>query len=506
MRILMINPPDAHTIPEWSLERSDTFVEVSDYGRYPPLGLLYVLSYLEAHTRGHELRLIDCVGEGLSHADAEREIRAFCPDVVGITSFTLSLIDVRLIARAIRRHFPHAHICLGGHHPIGFPFEAARLPEIDSIVVGEGEAAFTALVDALEAGRDFTDIRGVYTAQSIERFRGPPVRDTRFLGSLAVPAAYIEDLGALPMPNRRYIEHVDYENPLGRGGRMTTLISSRGCPYRCTYCDVPYKRHRRIPIARMLDEVEDCLARGYRELHYYDDLFNVTAERLVEYCDEVERRGLRFRWDFRGRVNSVTRESLARAKAAGCWMISFGVETGTDEGLAAIKKGTDTAAVRRAFEWCRELGIVTVADYMIGFPFEREREDVRRSIDYLLSLRADYALISILMLLPNTEIYGEAVAKGLADPSKWARFAADPGPHTRLTVDYWTEHLSAEELIHLRRESYRRFYLRPGFVLRTLGSIRRPAELRKKLGGLGTLLRKGILRGRALSELRLERR
>ena len=107
--------------------------------------------------------------------------------IVGITSFTISMVDVCLAARTIRKIVPHAHICLGGHHPIAWPFEAAQLPEFDSVVVGEGEIAFTELVSAVEKGDSFTNILGVYTKESIEKLRGEPQRDNRFLSKVIVP-------------------------------------------------------------------------------------------------------------------------------------------------------------------------------------------------------------------------------------------------------------------------------------------------------------------------------
>lgn len=494
MRILLINPPDQYTIREWTCDGYEEFIEVKDFGRYPPLGLLYVISYLDEHTEGHELSLIDCVAEELTHEALRPRLEALRPDIVGITSFTLSLIDCCEVARAVRRIVPDAHICLGGHHPIGFPFEAAQLPEFDSIVVGEGEIAFTELVGRIERGEPFTDIKGVYTKESIEVYRESPVTDRRLLHSVTVPAAYVEDLDSLPIPNRKWIQHIRYFNPIGRGRNMATIISSRGCPFQCTYCDVPFKRYRKVAASRVLDEVEHCLSLGYNEFHFYDDLFNITPARLIEFCDEVERRGVKFSWDFRGRVNGVDRESLVRAKRAGCWMISFGVETGTDEGLKKIKKATTTAKVREAFDLCRELGIVTVADFMIGFPFERTKADIRRSIDYLLELDPDYTLLAILMLLPGTELYRDGVEHGQVDPQKWIEFSLNPTPEMNFKVDYWTEHLSVEELIEMRKEAYRRFYMRPKYMIRTALAVRSVHELERRARGLFTLLKKGILR------------
>jgi radical SAM superfamily enzyme YgiQ (UPF0313 family) len=440
---------------------------------------LYILAALRQKAPGHELYFLDCVGERIGHAELANRVAGYCPDVVGITSFTMALYDVCLAARTIRSGFPGAHICLGGHHPIAFPFEAAELPEFDSIVVGEGEEAFPALVEALRAGTDFTGITGVYTKESIQGRR--LTKDPRFLNSVTVPPAYIENIDLLPSPDRSVISHLKYRSIVGVSDRLATMISSRGCPYHCTYCDVPYKRYRQRSLPAVVDEIGLCLEAGYTEVHFYDDLFNITPERVIAFCDEIERRGYRFQWDFRGRVNTVTRESLQRARQAGCRMISFGVETGNDEGLRMLRKGTTTEQIRRVFRWCRELGILTIADFMIGLPFERSADDVRRNVDFLLELDPDYAQFSILSLFPNTELFAEASRRGLIDPASWSSFARQPTPG--FFVDHWEEFIAMPDLLRLQKEAYRRFYLRPRYIWRSLISTSSRHEFASKLRG-----------------------
>jgi radical SAM superfamily enzyme YgiQ (UPF0313 family) len=478
MRILFLNPPGEHTILEFSRRDDAGVVETPDLGSYPPLGLLYVLSYLEAKVPGHELFFVDCIAEQKSHSDFRELVRELRPDIVGITAFTITLVDVVLAAKTVRACCPSAHLCMGGHHAIAFPFEAAQLEPFDSIVVGEGELAFAELVKALDRGEDFTRIRGVYTSKSIEAWRGSTDDDPRFLPGVMVPAAYVDDLDELPAPNRSYIKHIDYWNPIGIRRRMTTMLTSRGCPHRCAFCDAPYKRYRPRDLGKVMDELEACIRLGYEEFHFYDDLFNITPARVIAFCDEVERRGLKFSWGFRGRVDTATRESLVRAKRAGCWMIAFGVETSTDEGLRQIKKQSSAARHIQAFRWARELGITTVAYFIIGFPFEKTKADIRRSVSFLLRLDPDYTVLSTLMLLPNTELFRQGESIGLTSRKRWVDFSLEPD--REFTIDYWTEHLSADELIALRRESLRRFYLRPRYVLRRVAEVRSWGELRRK--------------------------
>lgn len=490
MRIVLLNPPSEYTVAEYS-DHSDLSkrgaVEVEDFGLFPPLGLLYILASLKQKMPKHEVYFLDCVAENIGHADLAARIADYKADVVGITSFTMALYDVCLAARTIRSVSPAAHICLGGHHPIAFPFESAELPEFDSIVVGEGEEAFPDLVLALQEGTDFTRIPGVYTKESIQRYRDCQTSDSRFLNSIMVPPAYVENIDHLPAPDRGVIRHLKYRSIVGASSQLATMISSRGCPCLCTYCDVPFKQYRQRSVVSVADEIKGCLGMGYDEVHFYDDLFNITPERVIAFCDEIIRRGYQFTWDFRGRVNSVTRESLVRAKGAGCRLISFGVETGSDEGLRQLKKNTTTEQVRRVFQWCRELGILTIADFMIGMPFEKNAGDVRRNVDFLLELDPDYAQFSILSLFPNTELYTEAAQRGLVQVDRWHKFAAAPTPD--FFVDHWDEHLTVSELLCLQNESYRRFYLRPRYILRSLISTRSWHEFTSKLQGALKLLK-----------------
>lgn len=491
MRVLLLNPPSEHTAPEFNDPDNPAdsgVLDTEDFGLFPPLGLLYVLAALRRQAPEHEALFLDCVAERVGHAALAARIAELRPDVVGITSFTYALYDVCLAARTVRTALPDAHICMGGHHPIAFPLEAAGLPEFDSIVVGEGEDAFPALVAALAARGDITAIPGVYTQDSIRRHHSAMGADTRFLTPVTVPPAYIENLDLLPTPDRSVIQHIRYRSVVGVSDHLATMISSRGCPYGCIYCDVPYKCYRQRSQHSVADEIGECLDMGYDEVHFYDDLFNITPERVISFCDEIERRGYRFTWDFRGRVNSVTRESLVRAKKAGCRLISFGVETGSDEGLRLLKKGTTTEQVRRVFRWCRELGILSIADFMIGLPFEKSSADVRRNIDFLLEIDPDYAQFSVLSLYPNTEVFEQACRKGLIDPARWSEFVRAPFPGFQ--VDHWEEFLPASELLRLQKESYRRFYLRPRYIMRSLIATCSWHEFTSKLAGAMKLLKR----------------
>lgn len=486
MNIVIINPPDQNTIVEFPDESGDSFLEADDYGYFPPLGALYVLSYLEKNTTGHNLHFIDCVAEQINHEQLIERLQLIKPDILGMTSFTISLVDIKMVAENVKRNFPNCHVCLGGHHAISYPHEAALLPNIDSIVVGEGEKAFCDLVNNLEANTPIDTILGVYTRDSILSAEGPK-KDSRFLNSVIVNPAYIEDIDTIPIPNRKFIKHIKYSSILGVSSNLATIISSRGCPYLCTFCNVPYKKYRSRSPELIADEIEECLKLGYDEFHFYDDLFNITPKRLIEICEEFERRQLNITWDFRGRVNSLSREALAIAKKNGCRMISFGVETGSDEGLKVLKKGCNVEKIQNAFRWCRELGIVSVADFMIGLPHEKSEADILKNIQFLVDLDPDYAQFNIMTLYPHTEAYNQAVAKGLIVDGRWQEFSLNPTKDFK--VDHWEEFVPMEKLVKLHKQAYKKFYFRPKYIMRSAIKTRSPFEFISKFRGALKILR-----------------
>ena len=265
------------------------------------------------------------------------------------------------------------------------------------------------------------------------------------------------------------------------------MIISRECPYKCTFCDVPYKRYRETAIEKVMDEIEDCLALGYEEFHFYDDLFNMTSEKVIVFCEALKKRKLNIVWGFRGRVNDVDYESLKIAKETGCRMISFGVETGTDEGLRVLRKGIRVEQIKKVYNWCRELGIKTMANFMIGLPHEKTEQDVLDNIKFLISLNSDYALINIMNLYPHTQVYNEAVKKGLIKNGEWEEFCLNPS--SSFKVSHWTEFLSEKQLVKLHRQSYRMFYVyRPKYIFKSVINTRSIHEFKSKTDGFKKLI------------------
>jgi radical SAM superfamily enzyme YgiQ (UPF0313 family) len=251
---------------------------------------------------------------------------------------------------------------------------------------------------------------------------------------------------------------------------------------------VPFKTQRRRDPKLVVDEMEICVAQGYEEIHFYDDLFNIIPRRVIDICDEIDKRNLKVVWDFRGRVNGIDEESIKRFKKAGGRLISFGIETATQEGLKLLRKGSKIKQNIDALKLCKKYGIVTLADFMIGLPHERSYDDVLKNIKTLTyDYRPDYAQFSILNLYPNTEVHDQAVAKGLTKDGKWNEWARDP-LNSKIKVDHWDEFVTWGQLLELQKKAYRIFYLRPTSIWNMIKQLRSFDELWIKIkGGLDVL-------------------
>ena len=457
MRVLLIRPPARHTVESEVPEA----VEAENLS-YPPLAILSIATFLRDQS-DYPCEILDAQLEDLSVEEMEARIREVKPDVVGITCFTVQLVDVMNTIRA-SRDAGVQYVVLGGPHINDFPKESLALKGVDAVVKGEGQKPMLDLLDCWSKGEIARGIPGV-----IAHPDDPiPENDVYFSN----------DLDEYPMIDRTLSDYSQYYDVMGAGGIFTTLISSRGCPYRCTFCNTPRHRYRVMSPARVCDEMQACIDLGIKEFYFVDDTFNITNKRVHDLCDEMLARGIQCSWTVRFRVKGVDRPLLEKMKAAGCTRIQLGVEQGTEEGLLRLKKDVTSLEIESAFRLCREVGIHTVAYFMIGTPVERSRQDVLDTIDYSIRLKPDFVMYNILTPFPGTTLYDEGMRDGVLDYGPWKDFMEQPNPEFKAQV--WDEHFTREELRDLLHYAYRRFYWRPSFVVRNLFQIRNTSDLKRK--------------------------
>lgn len=381
--------------------------------RWPPLGLLYIASNVRAH-RSDRVQVIDAFCEGLdTKALVERAVKAK-PDVFGINCSTHTFLSAVETLRKIREVLPEIVLVMGGFHAT---FAAQRIladyPFVDYVIKGEAENAFVQFLDSLEEGRSPSGVDGIsYT------------EDGGFVDNPAVP---VRDLDSLPFPARHLVEGIKYgyshENVRLTFGKFTTLCSSRGCPFRCTYCSCAaftQRRWRPRSPENVVDEIEELQGQGYESAVFVDDNFTLKRSRVEEICRLLRARKIRMRFYCEGRVDHAPFELLRTMKQAGFEVIYFGVESASDHVLSYYKKGITSAQSKRAIATAKRAGMLVVTSYIIGAPVESQ-EDILRTIKFIVETRPHAVQLNILDCLIGTPIWDDMVRAGVIGPDDWKR-------------------------------------------------------------------------------------
>lgn len=463
-RVLLINPPRFNEL----IGKNPAIVE-KHRGFNPPLGILMLAGYLEAHSV-HTVEVIDAQPPQYTYDELRAVLANRAFDVVAITAMTFTLIDVFLTCRVVRETHPDAKIVLGGPHVHLYPEETIRRPEVDFLVQGEGEIAFKQFLDALEHPELWPHVKGLVYIDG----------EGRTVDNGIAPST--ADLDSLGFPARHLIDTTAYTSLLGRSDVITTLFTSRGCPYGCTFCDRPrspvLSGFRWRSARHVADEMEACVAMGIREAFIYDDTFTVRRDRVLELCEEIRQRNLDFRWDVRAHVNTISPDLLKAMAAAGCDRIHYGVESGNDRMLREIKKNSTVAKIKEAFKQTRAAGMETLAYFIVGQQTET-LSDIQDSIDLAKELDPNYVHFTIFCPYPGTEIYHRGLQTGIIKEDVWRNFATDPQPGYVLPV--WEEKFTRRELKEILVKCYKGFYLRPAYIARGLSRVRSFGELRRKV-------------------------
>ncbi len=428
------------------------------------MGLLYIASHIMEHT-DHEVAVVDAQLEELDYDEIEERIRAFSPDVVGITAYTMTFLDTLEIAARAKRVNPDVYVVLGGAHTHAYPRETAMLRDVDVSVPGEGEEVMTEIVEALAHNRPLTEVPGIWLKGEKEAVS-------------TGQRAPIADLDALPFPARALLPLKAYKFVTDVHSSSTTMISSRGCNFNCSFCDVPFRAVRGRSPENVVREIIECKKLGYDEINFYDDNFNYKEERVNSICREIINHELEIRFSIRARVDKITPDSVQMLKKAGCGRINFGIEAGDNESLKAINKKITTDMAKRAVELTKSAGIEVAGYFMISIPGQEE-EQVHRTIDFALELGLDYAQFNWTFLFPRTELYRQALKAGAFESDFYLDFARSP--HLSDIIAYWENPIPFDRAHQLTKLAHKKFYLRPRYLFRQLRGV----------GSLGELVRKG---------------
>ncbi len=434
----------------------------------PPLGLLYLASYLHASSDRFTVRVLDMGPEGVGLARLGRIVADARPFVVGVSAMTIQLQGARDVALCVREKAPHTSVFLGGAHVSADPgFVERHRESFDHGITGEAEAALLDSLLRLDAGEALPRVR---------------------------PGTPVADLDALPPPDRSLFRRSRYLHP-------ASFLISRGCPYECYFCASPAAagKMRFRSVAGVVAEMAPVLDTVRGRVAFADDTFTLHRSLVLDLCAELARSFPGVRWSCVTRIDRVDEELVRQMRRAGCDTIGFGIESGSERvRREVIRKGAySDADVERVVALCKAQGMRVNAFFLLGNPGETP-EELDRTEAMIARLDLNGIALSLPIPFPGSALYAMAERDGVIDTATLDRFARkELGDGVTGVYPLYTSGHDREALLRRMRRIFRRFYLRPGPVLDFLRrDLEEPGLLAEDLRSLSYLLRRGGSRKR----------
>jgi anaerobic magnesium-protoporphyrin IX monomethyl ester cyclase len=447
MKILLAISPSEGEVTTFSAPEF-----LKDFSVYPPLGLLAIATNVDPK---HEIKILDCDAKNYGIQDVVDIAKEYKPDIFGISTVSRRIYSALTVSQKIREEFPEIVIIAGGPHINDFPIETIKLGAFDYALSGYAEKTFPRFVEILSDGKNvdslLRQIPGLYLRNGKE-----------------IVFTYVNEspvlLDELPYPKRELVDLEDYFT-LADNKQMTTMYTSRGCPYKCTFCDVQEKTYHFRSTKSIVDEMEYILSLGIDDIHIFDDTFNMGRKRVIDMCNEIIERGLNFSWSARVRAHPADTEMLALMKKAGCSRLQCGVESLLPISLKNMKKKITLDHINDFFAACQKLNISTLMYLILGFP--EETPEYRNSIsDGIKKLNPTYIQVTVLYPLPQTTFYNDLLEQKIYEKDHWADFFKKPIKDYNLPPCRPIE--LNQEYKKLALGIQKKFFFSPAFVLREL--------------------------------------
>ena len=433
-KIVLLHPP---------LTFEDRYGESKKYTGHvhPPQGLCHLAAMIDESK--YSISIIDAQALYMGVEDTIKQLTALKPSVIGIMTFTVSMDTVAKIYDAILEQLPGVHIILGGSHVTACPEETfQRYPQFRVAGLNEGEETFAELVDCLMRNGDIESVKGI-----IYRSPNGDVRRT-------AARPYIKDLDTLPTPRWDLLPFLpDYYRPSKMTYRAlpaVAIVTSRGCPYDCVFCDrsVFGRRWRAHGVETILHWIDILTTKyGIRDINFQDDHFMVNRTRLISICEGIRSRHPNLIWSAIGRADAVEQESVRMMKESGCWQIAFGIESGSQQILDVLGKDETIEQMEEAVRIVKEAGITVKGLFMVGCPTETA-ETLQQTEDFIRRLDLDFVSMSAFTPIPNTEIF-----QRWQDYGRWEGASPDDWHKMNLWEPIFVPHgLTKEQLKqHIKR-------------------------------------------------------
>lgn len=429
----------------------------------PPLGLCYLASALK--TIGYrKIKIIDAQALWISNKKAALRALRWGANIVGITATTDTIYLASEIADFIKSKSKKAKIIVGGPHISAVPEKTLTMfPSFDIGVIGEGEETFKELVLALEKNKSLKKINGIVYRLKNKIIKNKPREFIQNLDALPFPA-----WGLLPTLARSYRPTVMNYKSLP----STSLVTSRGCPGQCAFCDTRvfgcrYRFHSARYVLNTIRYLQKTY--GIKDICFYDDVFTIFRQRLVEICAGLKK--MRLTWSCQARVNAVDYQMLKMMKEAGCWKISFGIESASPKILKLMNKNISVRQAQKAVSEAHWAGLEVEGYFILGF-FGENKKSLEATKKFILESDLDIILLSYFLPFPGSPAYPhlEKYGEFHEDWRNLNAFDCD-------TPQFIPKGLTSEDLVSAQKAIYRNFYLRPKIITRyALRMLKNPAD------------------------------
>ncbi|MEX2015094.1 MAG: radical SAM protein [Candidatus Hydrogenedentales bacterium] len=446
-------------LPPFDLSASYGSTTKMKRGFLPSLGVGYIASMIES--RGHQANLVDAQIQDLTAAETAELVLKSDPAVVGISAMNVYAHTAYAVAGEIKRRAPGVVVVLGGPHATAAHREVLEeCPAADAVIPGEGEVAFADLVDRVSRKEDYRSVKGLIYRD-----------DAGTIQSNGQPEL-VDELDDLPHPARHLYDAYPYRALPNQVRRepSTTAISSRGCSWgKCTFCfqggEFSPRYRRRSPQDVVNELIPLVRERGNREITFWDDTFAVNPRWIDEFCSLLQREKLNITWSCYGHMRAIRPEMLKKMSKAGCYNIYYGFESGVQELLDLVKKGTTRQQIRDTVKWTKQAGIEVRGSFILGFPTETP-EQTLETIKFACELNADWMMFYPYHMMRGTPLEELARSDGfLMETQRTLHFPSFVS----------SGYESREQLHDMVRKAYLKYYLRPRYWGRAMWNMRRPS-------------------------------
>jgi radical SAM superfamily enzyme YgiQ (UPF0313 family) len=375
--------------------------------RLPPLGLSFVAASLEK--AGFKVEILDNYIIKKTNDELKQIVKRLNPKIVGITCSSASYSKCIESAKVIKKVLPGCSIVVGGWHPSYVPESMLEHPEIDYVIIGEGERAMVELANCV------TNNLG---EKSLSKVSGLAFRKNQII--IKNDQKFISDLDEIPFLARHLLPMDLYEReiPFLNVQPVDTMNIVRGCPFKCAFCETRRlwgAGCRAFSPQRVVDEIEHMANNyGTQGLYFLGDNFTINKKRTIKLCEQIKKSKKEIEWICDTRADMISRDLLRIMKEAGCKTIWFGVESGSPKILEKINKGITIEQNIQAFKLCKEQRIQTACSFMIGIPGET-LNDIDMSYKFARKLNPDWTQFNIYIAYPGSSLYDEVMEKGLFD-------------------------------------------------------------------------------------------